>query len=59
MSVVHFKTVHSEVISTNIQVFYFWQELFVPAKLDYSHCFHKFFLLTGKRWNQIPFLPSL
>ena len=31
MSVVHFKTVMSEVIGTNIQVFFFWQELFVPA----------------------------
>ena len=31
MSVVHFKTVISEVIGTNIQVFFFWQERFVPA----------------------------
>ena len=31
MSVVHFKTVISAVIGTNIQVFFFWQELFVPA----------------------------
>ena len=43
MSVVHFKTVLSEVIWTNMQVF----------------SFKKFFLLTGKRWNEIPFLPYL
>ena len=28
MSVVHFKTVMSEVIGTKIQMFFFWQELF-------------------------------
>ena len=29
MSVVHFKTVISKVIGTNMQVFFFWQKLFV------------------------------
>ena len=31
MSVVHFKKFNSEVIGTNIQVFFFRTELFVPA----------------------------
>ena len=31
MSVVLFKTVISAVVGTNIQVFFFWQERFVPA----------------------------
>ena len=54
MSVVHFKTVMSEVIGTNIEVFFFWQELFVLA-----FALPSFFLFTAKRWKEIPFLPSL
>ena len=54
MSVVHFKTVINAVVGTNIQVFFFWQELFVPAI-----AWPSFFLFTGKQWKEIPFLPSI
>ena len=54
MSVVHFKTVMSEVIGTNIQVFFFCPKLFVPA-----FALPSFFLFTAKRWKEVPFLPSV
>ena len=48
MSVVHFKTLISVVVGTNIQVFFFWQELFVPAIALQS--FFSFLVNDGRKY---------